>query len=888
MKYEKLETKMNHGGRYVFITTTLILLLLFGGTAFGKPVSIAQSLQAANSFLLREQTSSQITISKDNAGPSARDVALNPDTRAVRQIRDSEGKVLAYVHMLKPEGFIITSADDRIRPIIGYSFKGGFPFIDSKDNVLLHLVEWDMQARLNSLKQDTGKALTASDESINQWNISLSKDSLLVSENDAQEVWGPWINTNWYQSGHYNDFCPLDPKGNRSVVGCVATAMAQIINYWEYPVTIELVESDRYKSKGKNGSFWIPDTSNNLNYPTFSEINNKLQIMTYNNNLQQEGYLSFATGIKLQMNYSSDGSGTKAKVEAYLNGFNYGMARKILPGSGFYEAIKKNMKKNPGWPVQLSIGGGIFGWFNGHSIVVDGYKASGEYHLNFGWSTTEEDIFYFLPDDLPTVPEWENMFNTARYAIVDIAPFKGWNQYGADEKNTFRLIYDAPTENIISHKWYVSPPAHNFKGLVVGTGAKVYAVVSPKNLGKGYHPGLWVINQYGVVEEKHYIDEDENVSYPVQNSKGEVFLATGEGGVYKFDPRAKSMTKIFQEPSGNEFNKPKIDSDDYLYINTDNKLYCIKPEGNYWTFIPPVAGASFNKRIPAIDVSRDNVYIGYYDPVLNRSYLGCVNRQDGTFRYQKTFYDVPNNSEMTGPASISEDGTVYVGCFGKLYALTPKTGYFNERWSPRSFNIKWENAPVINQNGTIYISYWKNVGGTWYYAFGALNPSNGNNNWEITIPSPGDYDNILQPYVASNDVVVFSILREQAGPDTFELYAYQDMGSYPALKWHKDFGIDSGADVAFGPSETIYVLPSSTGTTLYALSEGEVGDPDEAGMAFTNNEAPHQPAGPSPQDGTENLGTSLTLSWTCSDPESHSLKYDVYLVSRAINYVIYC
>ena len=59
-------------------------------------------------------------------------------------IYGQDNQVIAWVTELQPEGYIVTSADDRINPVIAYSFKGHFPLVDSKQNVLLHMVTWDM------------------------------------------------------------------------------------------------------------------------------------------------------------------------------------------------------------------------------------------------------------------------------------------------------------------------------------------------------------------------------------------------------------------------------------------------------------------------------------------------------------------------------------------------------------------------------------------------------------------------------------------------------------------------------------------------------------------------------------------------------------------------
>lgn len=67
-------------------------------------------------------------------------------------------RLLAYVHVLNPEGFIITSGYTGIRPVISFSFKGSFSFQETPDNRLLDLLKADMTARLKSLATQTDKS----------------------------------------------------------------------------------------------------------------------------------------------------------------------------------------------------------------------------------------------------------------------------------------------------------------------------------------------------------------------------------------------------------------------------------------------------------------------------------------------------------------------------------------------------------------------------------------------------------------------------------------------------------------------------------------------------------------------------------------------------------
>ena len=129
--------------------------------------------------------------------------------------------------------------------------------------------------------------------------------------------------TTWWQAGSingttttYNQYCPLDPStGTRSLVGCVATAEAQIVYYWHYPSSISFSTADAYTSD-ENAPINIPGDSTKCDFPSFSTLNTDLSSITYNGNPTEEALLSFAVGIKSEMYYGSSGSA------AYLSSYS--------------------------------------------------------------------------------------------------------------------------------------------------------------------------------------------------------------------------------------------------------------------------------------------------------------------------------------------------------------------------------------------------------------------------------------------------------------------------------------------------------------------------------------------------------------------------------------
>ena len=128
--------------------------------ATSEPVSLDLARKAAETFLQIERSRSPAA---NGSGVNLQDFHVSK-TEAIAQ---NGGSPLAYVHTLSPTGFVITSAQTGMRPIVGFSFKDAFPFQDSADNVLLHLLRADMTARKKALNR--GAAQDSIQSNVIQW-----------------------------------------------------------------------------------------------------------------------------------------------------------------------------------------------------------------------------------------------------------------------------------------------------------------------------------------------------------------------------------------------------------------------------------------------------------------------------------------------------------------------------------------------------------------------------------------------------------------------------------------------------------------------------------------------------------------------------------------------
>ena len=120
---------------------------------------------------------------------------------------------------------MIVAADDIARPVLGYAENGNAENIP--ENLRWWLSEYDRE-----IKWALEQGLEPDAELQAEW----TKLKEAPKAQEADFTIGPLIETEWSQGTWYNRKCPYDSnKGSYCVTGCVATAMAQIMKYWNFP-----------------------------------------------------------------------------------------------------------------------------------------------------------------------------------------------------------------------------------------------------------------------------------------------------------------------------------------------------------------------------------------------------------------------------------------------------------------------------------------------------------------------------------------------------------------------------------------------------------------------------------------------------------------------------
>ncbi|MFO7896156.1 MAG: C10 family peptidase [Candidatus Cloacimonadales bacterium] len=375
----------------------IVLISLFALTLVAKPMSSEEITTAVNNFVNAQPD--EFTITENFSYAATRENSVN-------------------IYNLEPNGFVVLTDDDLLAPILAYSFTNQLDFSRSSENPFYQIFAEDMALRLQYYQKNPARA-EANQEN---WQNLLQNE---IRDYRPQQQWPAagttptdgWVETRWNQTGVYNNMCPLDNSDERSVVGCVATAMAMIMDFHQYIGIPDFNNSDSFVSYGQG--MVIDGDAEERDFPDFEELNGYLATVAQH---YAEGValtptdlaaLNFAAGISVEMMWSSDGSGayTTDVAAALLNKFDYNTAQAIENnGTSFYNTLRQNMQNMQ--PAEI----GIFtsGWQNGHAIIVDGYNTDDYYHLNFGWGTSNSTCWYLLPEGMP------DNYSIISNAVVDI------------------------------------------------------------------------------------------------------------------------------------------------------------------------------------------------------------------------------------------------------------------------------------------------------------------------------------------------------------------------------------------------------------------------------------------------------------------------------------
>ena len=204
---------MSRVSRVSKVVNSLIVLSLFVSQAWAGRISQDDAAVVANHFMNAASAMSGVKKAV-------------PAKRMVLKKAAAEEENLYYVYEnADGEGWVIVAANDAVAPILAYSETGHF----RTDNMPVNVRGW-MGKYNKYIQKIEADGVEASEEAQAQWS-RLRKG---VNSTKATAVVGPLIQTTWDQGSPYWNLCP-GTGTSKAYTGCVATAMAQVMNYWQWP-----------------------------------------------------------------------------------------------------------------------------------------------------------------------------------------------------------------------------------------------------------------------------------------------------------------------------------------------------------------------------------------------------------------------------------------------------------------------------------------------------------------------------------------------------------------------------------------------------------------------------------------------------------------------------
>lgn len=340
---------------------------------------------------------------------------------------------MVNVYGIKGKGVVFISKDDDIEPVLGISDE------DFDVNNMPCGMKWWLNTANKSLERMKAKGIT------------YSANPMAASGRPTY-----FIKTYWNQDKPFNNLCP-QINGSAAPTGCIATAMAQIMKYYQYPATSKgtgIYSVTTYKDKNdKEGTTKWYKRELGHTYQ-WTAMLSSYGIVSEDEN-DAVATLMADAGAASQMNYQANGSGTIEwyAAKGFAENFRYDslaiscLQRDFYTDAEWMELVRKEMEAKQ--PVLYCGSDEIEG---GHAFLLDGIQEDGKVHVNWGWGKSGDgwfDIDVLRPNITGFTGEG---FNIGQSMVLG---FKQQETPSADEENISQWVTDGYSFYISNNELHV-------------------------------------------------------------------------------------------------------------------------------------------------------------------------------------------------------------------------------------------------------------------------------------------------------------------------------------------------------------------------------------------------------------------------------------------------
>ena len=353
------------------------------------------------------------TLSYTKGEPQYKLFATSSSLSSLKGIGKNNEAYYIYADSSDGKGFVIVSGDERMPKILAYSDENRFNTANMPP-ALKFWLDCYVEEYLNLQKDPQIPSVALSD----------------VRPEGVEPLLG---GIRWDQDEPYNNLCPTSSRG-KCLTGCVATAMAQVMKYHQFP----------NQGRGRKSYFYGEFNQKRITHDFSDDYfrwDKMLDAYTGNyTNEQAEAVatLMYSCGVSVEMSYGTSSSGAYQHdlLHGYVENFGYDadascLLRDYISTEDWHQLLIEEL--NNGRPVNY--GGSEPNSDSGHSFVFDGYKTGvnpyPDYHVNWGWSG-EGDGYYQLANLSPRLNNgtpYNSGFISGQQMAIGVKPDDGINSH---------------------------------------------------------------------------------------------------------------------------------------------------------------------------------------------------------------------------------------------------------------------------------------------------------------------------------------------------------------------------------------------------------------------------------------------------------------------------
>ena len=380
-----------------------------------------------------------------------------------------------YVFGLQPKGFVIVSADDRAKPILGYSTESNF-MPQLPDGLMTFFDNYKAGFSQMFANNDERKA-----DAVADWE-SLEKTGKLSATKTNRSV-GPLLASIWNQTDLYNNMAPEDLNSVYSghcKSGCVANTMSQIMRYWEWPRQGQ--GGHGYNANGYYGNYGWQEANFGESTYHFELMPDFLDFASPQSEVDATALLEYHAGVSVDMGYGPNASG------AYSEDVGPAMQEHFRYSDDLFHTYMNNQTA-PTWEDDLrsNLDAGMPLYYasagpdGGHAYVLDGYDESGLFHLNWGWAGFDngwyaidgfyltfysfpwnhnaifnlhpDDEYYEAPKSVEDLRAYAHNTTTAVLRIVPVLETRGGNPIDDEDIAIYIMRDGMAIDSVVDYPW---------------------------------------------------------------------------------------------------------------------------------------------------------------------------------------------------------------------------------------------------------------------------------------------------------------------------------------------------------------------------------------------------------------------------------------------------